>query len=309
MSSEAVAVDEAAIDSIHPDAVAAGAKRTPGPQEAGNTPTKAGTKPEVDPPAGDPSHEAPEPPSGRSTAHGSASQDMEEPAAGHPRTAGPEMQQPPSSPHVTVSSGPEMEQPPLSGVGGMDDTGMRSPSADDVRTAANPDKLAATAIAASDGKNTTSNTAGKNSTVKPDVALREFQNASVAANATDPEGVPVVCPLTSRSINEEDMGPVKVSCDAGSISGKNVAGSNYCLGCGCALNMLAYKTLANSSILNSTAEDDLLDACAHWAFEEAVSAGAIDAGAVAALKFFHTTVSINKLNIASRKFLLLCSGS
>lgn len=48
--------------------------------------------------------------------------------------------------------------------------------------------------------------------------------------------------------------------------------------------MLAYKTLANSSILNSTAEDDLLDACAHWAFEEAVSVGAIDAGAVAALK-------------------------
>jgi len=62
------------------------------------------------------------------------------------------------------------------------------------------------------GKNGTSTTTGKNPTVSPDTALREFQNASVAANATDPEGVPVACPLTSRSIDEEDMNPVKVSC-------------------------------------------------------------------------------------------------
>jgi hypothetical protein len=48
--------------------------------------------------------------------------------------------------------------------------------------------------------------------------------------------------------------------------------------------MLAYKSLANSSVLNSTTEDDLLDSCAHWAFDEAVAVGAIDAGAVAALK-------------------------
>jgi len=72
--------------------------------------------------------------------------------------------------------------------------------------------------------------------------------------------------------------------DAGSLTGRNMAGSNYCLNCGCALNMLAYKTI-NSSSLNTTSDDnDLLDACAHWAFEEAEGAGAIDGGAVAALK-------------------------
>jgi hypothetical protein len=83
LSSEAVGIDEAAIDAIPAESMPAGANRTDGPQ-SGISPD-----PELDPEAGDPQPDASRPPSGPSGPD--QAYEAGEAIAGKPRTSGPEV--------------------------------------------------------------------------------------------------------------------------------------------------------------------------------------------------------------------------
>ncbi|WIA36067.1 hypothetical protein OEZ86_007422 [Tetradesmus obliquus] len=123
---------------------------------------------------------------------------------------------------------------------------------------------------------------------QPNTTLNEFKNASAAAAVVDPNNTPALCTLKPSDLAAADLAAVKADCDSATLNGPEpTAGQQFCKSCGCALNLLAYRSLNRTGAFKSasTADDNdvQLDVCGHWVLQQAVQQGALSPLAVTAL--------------------------